>query len=129
MEYLKIIFSALGTGLIYVIGGWDVAIQCLLVAIVIDYITGLLKGFKKGKLSSSVGLKGIIKKVGILCLVALSVIVDRLVGETGLIRNTVIYYLTANEGLSIIENLGEINVLVPKILKEKLEQLKEKEGE
>lgn len=129
MEYLKIIFSALGTGLIYVMGGWDVAIQCLLVAIVIDYITGLLKGFKKGKLSSSVGLKGIIKKVGILCLVALSVIVDRLVGETGLIRNTVIYYLTANEGLSIIENLGEINVLVPKILKEKLEQLKEKEGE
>ena len=129
MEYIKIIFSALGTGLIYVLGGWDVAIQCLLVAIVIDYITGLLKGFKKGKLSSSVGLKGIIKKVGILCLVALSVIVDRLVGETGLIRNTVIYYLTANEGLSIIENLGEMNVLVPKILKEKLEQLKEKEGE
>ena len=39
----------------------------------------------------------------------------------------VIYYLVANEGLSILENLGEIGIIVPDFLKKRLEQLKETE--
>lgn len=115
--------SAMGTAFIYVFGGLDVALQCLLCAIVLDYITGMIKAYKSATLDSKIGIKGILKKVGILCLVALSVIVDKLAGETGLIRTTVIYYLVANEGLSIIENLGAVGVLVPEILKDKLKQL------
>ena len=60
-----------------------------------------------------------------LCMVAIATIVDRIAGETGLIRTLIIYYLVANEGLSILENLGEMNILVPKILKDKLEQLRD----
>lgn len=115
--------GAISTACVYVFGGLDVALQCLLVAIVLDYITGMIKAYKSATLDSKIGIKGILKKVGILCLVALSVIVDKLAGETGLIRTTVIYYLVANEGLSIIENLGAVGVLVPEILKDKLKQL------
>lgn len=126
---IKLITSSVTTFFVYLLGGFDVALQSLLLVIVLDYVTGLLKASKKKNLSSKIGLKGIRKKIGLLCLVALSVIVDRIAGDSGLIRTMVIYYLVANEGLSILENLGELNIIVPEFLKEKLEQLKNKEGD
>ena len=129
MEYLKMILSIIGTGCVYIFGGLDVALQCFLIAIVLDYITGLCKAYVTKKLNSKIGLKGIIKKVGLLCLVALAVILDRICGETGLIRTMILYYLVANEGLSIIENLGKMDIIVPQFLKDKLEQLKDKGSE
>ena len=116
--------SAIATAFVYVMGEVDVALQCLLVVIVLDYITGLLKGFKLGILDSKIGIKGFLKKIGILCLVALSVVIDKITGETGLIRTMVIYYLVANEGLSIIENLSAIDIIVPEFIKERLNQIK-----
>lgn len=131
-EFIGILNAGLGTVLIYIFGGLDIALQCLLMVIVIDYITGLIKSYKSSKLNSKVGIKGLLKKVGILCLVALSVVIDRLTGDTGYVRTMIIYYLVANEGLSILENLGEIGIIVPEFLKKRLEQLKDdkdKEGE
>ena len=127
METLKYILTFLATAGLYLFGGLDVALQAFLLAMVLDYITGLMKGYKSKKLNSKTGLKGIFKKLGLLCLVALAVAIDKVAGNSGLIRTVVIYYLFANEGLSIIENLGEMNIIVPKVIKEKLEQLKEKE--
>ena len=125
--FTKYILTFLSTVGLYLFGGLDVALQAFLLAMVLDYITGLMKGYKSKKLNSKTGLKGIFKKLGLLCLVALAVAIDKVAGNSGLIRTVVIYYLFANEGLSIVENLGEMNVIVPKVIKEKLEQLKEKE--
>lgn len=130
-EFINVMSAGITTALVYIFGGLDIALQCLLVAIVLDYITGLIKSFKSAKLNSKVGIKGLLKKVGILCLVALSVVIDKLTGNTGYVRTMIIYYLVANEGLSILENLGEIGIIVPEFLKNRLEQLKEenkKEG-
>ena len=128
-EFIGILNAGLGTVLIYIFGGLDIALQCLLMVIVIDYITGLIKSYKNSKLNSKIGIKGLLKKIGILCLVALSVVIDRLTGDTGYVRTMIIYYLVANEGLSILENLGEIGIIVPEFLKKRLEQLKDKEKE
>lgn len=125
-QMIKMIFSALSTIFIYLFGALDIALQSLLVFICLDYITGFLKGYKTNTLNSKIGKQGIIKKVGLLCLVAIAVVIDRITGDSGLIRTSVIYYLVANEGLSIIENLGEIGIIVPETLKERLEQLKDK---
>ena len=122
---IKLIFSFLFTSLIYLLGGWDIALHSLLVVIVLDYLTGISKSYVSNKLNSNKGLKGIVKKLSMLCMVAIATIVDRIAGETGLIRTLIIYYLVSNEGLSIIENLGEMNILVPKVLKDKLEQLRD----
>lgn len=111
----------------YCFGGLDNALISLLLFICIDYITGLMKAYKNKKMNSKVGVIGILKKLGMLCMVAVGCVVDHLTGDTGFVRTSIIYYLVANEGLSIIENLGEMNILVPEFLKEKLEQLKSKE--
>ena len=128
-EVIDVVFSFIATLFIYILGGFDVALISLLTVIVIDYITGILKASKKRNLSSKIGYEGIKKKIGILCLVALSVVVDRITGESGVIRTVIIYYFVANEGLSIIENLAEIGVYIPDVLKSRLEQIKNSEGE
>lgn len=122
------IVAGISTGLVYLWGGFDVALQCLLIAIALDYISGIIKAFVLKQLSSSIGLKGILKKVGILVVVALAVLIDRVTGESGAVRTLVIYYFVANEGLSIIENVGLAGLPIPKSIKEALEALK-KQGD
>ena len=123
-QFIKSVLAAIATGAVYLFGGFDVALNCLLIAIVLDYLTGVIKAYVKKELSSEVGLKGILKKVGVLIVVMLGVLVDRVTGETGAVRTLVIYYFVANEGLSIIENLGAAGVPIPAKLKKALKALK-----
>lgn len=123
-EIINSIIAVICTSVVYLLGGIDVALTCLLVAIVLDYISGMMKAYVRKELSSQVGFKGIIKKVGLLLIVMLSVLVDRVTGETGAIRTLVIYYFVANEGLSIIENLGQAGVPIPDSIKKALKALK-----
>ena len=123
-HWFNAIISAIATTFLYLIGGLDIAISCLLIAIILDYISGIIKAFVNKNLSSEIGFKGILKKVGVLIVVMLAVLVDRVAGETGAIRTLVIYYFVANEGLSIIENIGEAGVPIPKKLKDALKILK-----
>ena len=124
-SFVELMFASVGTVFIYLLGGFDVALQCLLIAIAIDYISGLIKAYNTKQLSSKIGFKGILKKVGILLIVMLSVLVDRVAGNTGAIRTLVIYYFVANEGLSILENLGQAGLPIPKVIKNALKVLKD----
>jgi toxin secretion/phage lysis holin len=54
----------------------------------------------------------------------LAVLIDRVTGNTGAIRTLVLYYFVANEGLSIIENLGQAGLPIPKTIKNALKALK-----
>lgn len=123
-SFIKIALASIGTALVYLFGGFDVAMQCLLIAIALDYISGLIKAYNTKQLSSKIGFKGILKKVGILIIVILSVLLDRVAGQTGAIRTLVIYYFVANEGLSILENLAQAGLPIPKAIKNALKALK-----
>lgn len=123
-EIIDSIVAVTATTFIYLIGGLDIALVCLLIAIVLDYISGIIKAYMTKELSSKIGLKGILKKVGVLLIVMLSVLVDRVTGETGAVRTLVIYYFVANEGLSILENLGQAGVPIPESIKKALKVLK-----
>ena len=123
-EIIDIVLAVTSTTFIYLIGGLDIALVCLLIAIVLDYISGIIKAYMTKELSSKIGLKGILKKVGVLLIVMLSVLVDRVTGETGAVRTLVIYYFVANEGLSILENLGQAGVPIPESIKKALKVLK-----
>lgn len=123
-EIYNSIIAIVLTTFVYLVGGLDVAMIALLVAIVLDYISGVIKGYVTKQLSSQTGFRGIVKKVAILIIVMLAVLVDRVTGDTGAIRTLVIYYFVANEGLSIIENLGQAGVPIPQSIKKALKALK-----
>jgi toxin secretion/phage lysis holin len=120
------LISVILTTFVYLVGGFDIAIQSLLIVIVIDYLTGIASAIYNKELSSKIGLKGILKKFCYLLVVALSVVIDNLTGQSGLIRTLVIYFFVANDGLSIIENLAEMGVKLPQKLIDALEQIKKK---
>ena len=123
---LNNIMSVILTTFIYLLGGVDVALQCLLVMIILDYISGIASAIYNKNLDSKIGLKGILKKFMYLVIVCVSVIIDKIVGNTGVVRTLVIYFFVANDGLSIIENMGKMGIPLPKKLNDTLNQLKNK---
>jgi toxin secretion/phage lysis holin len=125
-HFINDIGSVILTTTVYLLGGFDIAIQSLLIVMVVDYLTGIASAIYNKELSSKIGFKGIIKKFSYLCVVALSVIIDNLTGQSGLIRTLVIYFFVANDGLSIIENMAEIGVKLPQKLIDSLEQIRKK---
>lgn len=120
------VLSVLLTTLVYILGGFDVALKSLIIIVVIDYLTGVGSAYYNKKVSSKKGLKGIIKKFCYFLIVALAVVIDNLMGQSGVIRTLVIYFFVANDGISIIENMAEMDVKLPKKLIESLEDMKHK---
>lgn len=120
------ILSVILTTLVYILGGFDVALKSLIIIVIIDYLTGVGSAYYNKKVSSKKGLKGIIKKFCYFLIVALAVVIDNLMGQSGVIRTLVIYFFVANDGISIIENMAEMDVKLPKKLIESLEDLKHK---
>lgn len=125
MRYvINTISGGIGAFLAYILGGWNIGLQTLLIFIALDYVTGILKAIYNKKLNSTVGAKGIVKKVGYLIIVAISVMLDKVAGNTGAICNLVIYFFIANEGISILENWVSMGLPIPKKVFDLLEQIK-----
>ncbi len=114
----------LGAFLSWFFGGMNGGIAVLVVFMIIDQITGLLKGCVLHRWSSDIGFHGIAKKVCMFFFVGIANILDKelhieLLGHADILRDGVICFYIANEGLSIIENAIELDAPVPSGLKEK----------
>ena len=121
---VQIVFTAIGGWLGWFLGGCDGLLYALIAFVVIDYITGIMCAVADKKLSSTVGFKGICKKVLIFALVGLGHILDtRVIGAGSVLRTAVIFFYLSNEGVSLVENAAHLGLPVPKKLKEVLEQL------
>ena len=126
---IQLAFTAVGGFLGWFLGGVDGLLYALLAFTVIDYITGVMCAVTDKNLSSSVGFKGICRKVLIFTLVGLGNIVDVYVlGQGGVLRTAVIFFYLSNEGVSILENSAHLGLPIPEKLKEVLEQLHDREG-
>lgn len=124
MDNVKYILRELCVFFMFLVGGIDSAFISLAVVILLDYITGVMSAIYNKKLDSKVGIKGICKKVCYIGAVGLAVVIDKVCGQTGVFRSLVIYFLIANDGLSIVENMAEMNIPLPKKLIEMLNQIK-----
>lgn len=126
--YCQLGFAAVGGALGWFVGGLDGFLYALIAFVVIDYLTGLLAAGVQKKLSSEVGFKGIAKKIAIFLLVGIANIIDVDVIQNGTaLRTAVIFFYLSNEGLSILENAGNIGLPIPEKLNTMLSQLKDKE--
>lgn len=106
----------------------DGLLYALIAFMVIDYVTGIISAYLKKEISSAIGFKGIAKKVFIMLLVAVGHILDvYVICDGALCRSAVIGFYIANEGISILENSGNIRLPLPEKLINVLKQLKENE--
>ena len=126
-EKIESILGAIGSLLLYLFGEIDTPLIILVIFMAMDYLTGIYRAGIKKELSSETGLRGFIKKLFLLLIVSMGVLLDTLTNASGVIRNFIIFYYLANEGLSILENLGETGIKFPKKLREMLKQLEKEE--
>lgn len=119
------VFAAVGTTIAAALGGWDIALKILVFAMIFDYITGVLAAVKDKRLDSDIMLWGGIRKLVVGGVIAFAVLLDQFFGnDAPVLRTIAFYFYIGREGLSIVENLGKLNVLVPAGVKDKLQQLK-----
>jgi toxin secretion/phage lysis holin len=122
---IKMIFATIGGFVGYLMGGIDTLINALIIFVVIDYITGVVGAWFTKSLSSVIGFKGIIRKIMMFTLVAVAVQLDLVLGSNNALRSATIFFLLANEGISILENLVKMDIGIPPIIKKTLEKMKE----
>ena len=102
-----------GGAIASLLGGWDTALQTLIIFMAIDYITGLIVAgvfhtspkTKTGTLESRAGWKGLCRKGVSLLVVLVACRLDAVIGSN-FIRDTVVIAFVCNETISIVENAG-----------------------
>lgn len=123
----------IGAAVTSLLGGWDYGMQLLVIAMAVDYISGVMvagvwhKSTKteSGKLESRAGFKGLCRKGMILGLVLVAHYMDLAIG-TQYIRDAIVIGFAANEIFSILENLGLMGIQYPPVIKNALEVLRKK---
>lgn len=124
LHQINVIFGV-GAGILsYCFGTWDGLLQAILIFVIMDYITGILKSIMLHNLSSEIGFKGLAKKIIIFIIIAVANILQILLDNAIPLRETVIMFYIINEAVSILENASYF-IPIPKKLKEILKQLKE----
>lgn len=90
----------------------------------LDYCSGVIKAIQQKKLSSEIGFRGLLKKVSILLIVAAANIIQSVIGENVAVREIVIMFYIANEGISLLENTASVSNRIPQKFKDVLLQLR-----
>lgn len=128
------IVGALGAFVASFLGGWDIALQTLVIFMILDYLTGLIVAgvfhssnkSESGTLDSKAGFKGLCRKGMMLAIILVAHQVDKVSG-TELVRAAVVYAFMVNEAVSILENAGLMGLPIPDVLKRAIELLRKKE--
>lgn|SRR5574344_1502020 len=121
---LAIYFNALAVPLII-----------LIIIMICDYVSGMVKAYMTSQLSSKIGIKGIIKKLCYMITVVVAMSVDYIlslglstininISNNMTVAMIVTIWLILNEMISILENLAVIGVPLPKFLKTIVKKLK-----
>ena len=124
---IQFIFAGIGGWLGWFLGGCDGLLYALVAFVVIDYITGVMCAIADRTLSSSVGFKGVCRKILIFLMVGIGHLLDvNIIGSGSVLRTAAVFFYISNEGVSILENSAHLGLPIPSKLKDVLEQLHER---
>jgi toxin secretion/phage lysis holin len=130
----KLIFSAILTVILTLLGGSDQLLELLITVMIVDITTGILYAIAEKKLSSREMRLGLIRKFSIFLIVMIAVKIDsvilsftnepmQIMGYNLYIRSLFIIYFSLEEMLSVLENLANIGLPFPKWLTDILKQV------
>ena len=106
LVHFKVLFGIFGGAIAYLLGGWDVLLQTFCVLVVCDFVSGIFKAIHQKCLSAKICADGIMKKVVYFIVITVAVACNRLMPDVGL-REMIITFFIANEGISIVENASD----------------------
>lgn len=115
-NYLSLAIGTISTFIANLYGGWSNALTTLVIFMIIDYITAIVQGImgkslktENGKLNSSVGFKGLFKKIMILLMVLVGHRID-ITFNFSYVKDVITLSYICNEFISIVENLTFIGL-------------------
>ena len=128
--------SAGGPSIASLYGGWDAALQTLILFMAVDYVTGLIVAgvfhaspkSRTGALESRAGWKGLIRKGETLLIVLVACRLDAVMA-TSFVRDAVVIGFICNETISIVENAGLMGLPIPAALTKAVDILKQRSEE
>ena len=111
-----------------------VEVKLALAFMVIDVFTGLLKAVKNKELNSTKAREGIYKKASFILFIAFGYLADYAMDYVNMGFNlpaaaTICTLIIVTEAISVLENLGQINPDLVKLVAPFLSALNKKEGE
>lgn len=111
-----------------------VEVKLALAFMVIDVFTGVLKAVKNKELNSTKAREGIYKKASFILFIAFGYLADYAMGYVNMGFNlpaaaTICTLIIVTESISVLENLGQINPDLVKLVAPFLSALNKKEGE
>jgi toxin secretion/phage lysis holin len=121
-EYIIAAAGIAGGFIVSALGGWDMALQTLIIFMAIDCASGLLLAAHCREISSKRSFEGLAKKGMCLLIVLLGHRLDLYMG-LDFVRTAVIIAFAANELISITENAGLMGVPIPAAVKKAVELL------
>lgn len=121
LMWFKGIFALLGGMITAFLGGWDLALKILVGFVILDFVVGIVAATMQGKVNSHVGQK-FARKILLFIPIGIGYMLDALMGQE-ILRNLAIFFYLANEGISLLENLGKCGVPIPEPIFNALEQL------
>ena len=124
-NWTSTVIGIVGGFFVAIFGQWDSILWALLVIMVLDCLTGVIKAIYTKTMSSEIGFKGLLKKITVLIIVALSNVLQQITGDNVAIREIVIMFYVANEGISVLENVAVIYPQMPKAIKDILLQIRD----
>jgi len=101
-------------------------LDLLLVLIIIDIITGIVKAWKFKKLRSRSAWFGYVRKMLTFLVIIVANIMDQILGLSGVLTFGTVLFYVSQEVLSITENLAQVGVKVPKAITDRLQVIEEK---
>lgn len=136
-EWIQLLFAGVIGALAAYFNVLLLPLIVLVAVMLIDYVTGMAGAAYTKTLSSRTGVLGIVKKAAYLALVAVGMVVDYLITSAlvhigihlqinycfGMI---ITIWLIINELISILENLGELNIPLPHFLVDMVKNMKDK---
>ena len=124
---IQAIFTATGAWLGAFLGGADSLLYAIVAFTIIDYATGVLAAINAHRLSSSIGFRGIARKILIFTLIGLAHLLDvHILGTPGVLRTATIFFYLSNEGISILENVSLLGLPIPNELRRALDVIKQR---
>lgn len=137
MDKIKAVVTTITSLLSAILGVLYIPVLLMVLCNIIDYITGLIAAVYREdeKISSYKSMKGIAKKVCMWLLVVVGAVIDQLllyasqtIGMTlpfsFLVASIVAIWIVCNELISILENMIDIGVKIPKFLMPIVELIK-----
>ena len=99
----------------------DVLFKIFFMAIIVDFITGVLVAAKEGRLKSRTCSNGIFRTLAECIILIMFMYVNYCIPSLGAFLNTFVVGFIFKEGLSICENLVKLDAWIPQIIKNSLE--------